>query len=91
MAIGMAWGSDWVGMAYAVLPDTEACCAALRGSLRRSLRVVHPRQRGCILRHANEQLQARIRGEGHAAIAAGRSWHTESGPVWLSLEPHKDE
>lgn len=87
----MAWGSDWVGMAYAVLPDMEACLGALRGSLRRSLRVVAPGQRGCLLRSAGKELQGRVTTEGCAALAEGRPWRGESGPVWVSLTPHKDE
>ena len=87
MAVQVAWGSDWVGQAAAVFPDLEAVRAALRCSLRRALRVLPPSWRGCLLKRAAGELEARMLTECPDALAEGKPWHASSGPVWISVLP----
>lgn len=90
MAVQAAWGSDWVGQGGAVFPDLEVTRAALRGRLRASLRWVKPSSRGCLMRRAGSELDARIATEGRDALSEGKPWSGRSGPLWVSLTPWRE-
>jgi hypothetical protein len=83
----MMWGSDWAGQAGATLPDVDAACQALRGSVRRTLRWIGPSWRGCLMKRACRELRARMDTEARERLAAGQRWDAVSGPIWVTLIP----
>lgn len=85
--LGVSWGSDWGGQAYADVSTVDQALDCLRCSLRRSLRHLSPQWRGCLLRAAARELQDRVDTQGREAVAAGKDWYESVGPVWASLHP----
>ncbi|MFJ7965267.1 hypothetical protein [Streptomyces sp. NPDC096324] len=85
----MTWSLEGVGSAGQNVPDVEAACRSLVGSVERSRRAFETTEPWEELRDSAVVLQERILGPGREALEQGRRWTSTVNGVSILLVPRE--